>query len=105
MGENEKGTDIYYFPDDHKYDGYAVEFRRNDFKGSMMEEILYTVFKRNQQTKQIQDQNDNITNNEFNQTGSQNIHKFKHQHLLHFDSIPLVLFVCVFVVCFQFIFY
>eukprot|EP01084_Bolivina_argentea_P182204 314595_1 len=44
---NEDGTNIFYFPrHDTLHYGYAVEFIENSCKGSMMEEFVYTVFKR-----------------------------------------------------------
>ena len=49
---------IYYYPKDHPFGkGYLIEFRRNTYKGSMLEEILYAVYPEKINKKKINDIN------------------------------------------------
>ncbi len=99
------GRHIYFFPQsDTKHYGYGVEFYPNPYGGSMMEEVLYKIFKRTD-GELINENKDNTATDL--QTNRVNVVKkeIKHKQSKLLFIVCVVMCVCVFGLSVKMLFY
>eukprot|EP01084_Bolivina_argentea_P300372 517934_1 len=80
--ERKEGTNIFYFPNGHKYYGYAIEFEYNPCKCSTLEQIIYTVFKRYKCDKCEQRFTNEMDKNQHENTHTINTNGFTHKTMM-----------------------